>query len=217
MHTSPRQKLLLLALAQWCPFLTSWASVSTWITLSRLSPPPTAHCPSSINSWWNSSNSSTTPSGLVDSCAHAPIPLELLLLPWENLQSHCQLCHQLWYSEPCGRELSYFRAQHSASGPCNHHDESVWRWHHMCQSLGTPIVTMASSIEAYTLKPWNKTNSCKNSRPDALPQANNLVSKNQPPTQIHWHFSWCKGSHTFAGDMQQSHPQPNARKNSAGR
>jgi hypothetical protein len=36
------------------------------------------------------------------------------------------------------------------------------------QSLGTPIIAMASSIEAYTLNPWNKTNSCDNSCPNAL-------------------------------------------------
>ncbi len=34
-------------------------------------------------------------------------------------------------------------------------------------SLETPIITMASSVEAYTLNPWNKTNSCNNARPDA--------------------------------------------------
>jgi hypothetical protein len=37
------------------------------------------------------------------------------------------------------------------------------------QSLGTPIVTMASFIEAYTLNPWKKTNSCINSSPDDPP------------------------------------------------
>jgi hypothetical protein len=39
-------------------------------------------------------------------------------------------------------------------------------------SLGMPIVTMASSIEAYTLNPWNKTNSCGNTCPDAPHQFN---------------------------------------------
>jgi hypothetical protein len=33
------------------------------------------------------------------------------------------------------------------------------------QSLGTPFMIMASSIKAYTLNPWNKTNSCNNSSP----------------------------------------------------
>jgi hypothetical protein len=42
------------------------------------------------------------------------------------------------------------------------------------QSLGTPIVTMASSIKAYTLNPWNKTNTCNNSSPEAPCQASNL-------------------------------------------
>jgi hypothetical protein len=41
------------------------------------------------------------------------------------------------------------------------------------QSLGMPIVTMASSIEAYTLNPWNKTNSCNDACPDAPHQPNN--------------------------------------------
>ncbi len=40
------------------------------------------------------------------------------------------------------------------------------------QSLGMPIVTMASSIEAYILSPWNKTNSCDNTRPNASHQPN---------------------------------------------
>ncbi len=39
-------------------------------------------------------------------------------------------------------------------------------------SLGMPIVTMASSIEAYTLNPWNKANSCNNACPDAPHQFN---------------------------------------------
>jgi hypothetical protein len=39
-------------------------------------------------------------------------------------------------------------------------------------SLGMPIVTMASSIEAYTLIPWNKMNSCNNVCPDAPHQSN---------------------------------------------
>jgi hypothetical protein len=41
------------------------------------------------------------------------------------------------------------------------------------QSLGMPIVTMASSIKAYTLTSWNKANSC----PDAPHQPNNPGSK----------------------------------------
>ncbi len=41
------------------------------------------------------------------------------------------------------------------------------------QSLGMHIVTMASSIEAYTLNTWNKTNSCNNNCPDAPHQPNN--------------------------------------------
>ena len=45
------------------------------------------------------------------------------------------------------------------------------------QSLGTPIITMVSSIEAYTLNPWNKTNSCNNTCPDAPHQPNNPGSK----------------------------------------
>ncbi len=39
------------------------------------------------------------------------------------------------------------------------------------------IVTMASSIEAYTLNPWNKINSCNNTCPDAPHQSNNPGSK----------------------------------------
>jgi hypothetical protein len=39
-------------------------------------------------------------------------------------------------------------------------------------SLGMPIITMASSVEAYTLNPWNKTNSCNNASPDAPHQSN---------------------------------------------
>jgi hypothetical protein len=39
-------------------------------------------------------------------------------------------------------------------------------------SLGMPIVTMASFIEAYTLNPWNKMNSCNNARPDTPHQFN---------------------------------------------
>ncbi len=35
-------------------------------------------------------------------------------------------------------------------------------------------MTMSSLIEAYTLIPWNKINSCNNSSPGAPPQANNL-------------------------------------------
>ena len=42
------------------------------------------------------------------------------------------------------------------------------------RSLGTPIVTMASSIKVNTLNPWKKTNSCNKSSPDTLSQANNL-------------------------------------------
>jgi hypothetical protein len=45
------------------------------------------------------------------------------------------------------------------------------------QSLGMPIVTMVSSNEAYTLNPWNKTNSCNNTPPDAPHQPNNPGSK----------------------------------------
>jgi hypothetical protein len=45
------------------------------------------------------------------------------------------------------------------------------------QSLGMPIVTMASSIEAYTLNPWNKTNFCDNTHPDTPHQSNNSGSK----------------------------------------
>jgi hypothetical protein len=41
--------------------------------------------------------------------------------------------------------------------------------HHL---LGMPIVTMASSIEACTLNPWNKMNSCNNACPDAPHQPN---------------------------------------------
>jgi hypothetical protein len=41
------------------------------------------------------------------------------------------------------------------------------------QSLGTSIVTMASSIEAYTLNPRNKTNSWDKLHPDAHHQPNN--------------------------------------------
>jgi hypothetical protein len=42
----------------------------------------------------------------------------------------------------------------------------------LCHSLGTTIIAMVSSIEAYTLNPWNKTNSCNNTCPDAPHQSN---------------------------------------------
>jgi hypothetical protein len=45
------------------------------------------------------------------------------------------------------------------------------------QSLGTPIVTTASSIETYILNHWNKTNSCNKFCLNALSQVNNLGSK----------------------------------------
>jgi hypothetical protein len=48
-------------------------------------------------------------------------------------------------------------------------------------SLGMPIVTVASSIEAYTLNPWNKTNSCDNARPDA-PHQSSIPSTKPAPT-----------------------------------
>jgi hypothetical protein len=56
------------------------------------------------------------------------------------------------------------------------------------QSLGMPIVTMASSIETYTLNPWNKTNSC-----NAPHQPNNPGSK--PVTS-----DGNKAPYTSAGD-----------------
>jgi hypothetical protein len=64
------------------------------------------------------------------------------------------------------------------------------------QSLGTPIVTMASSIKAYTMNPWINTNSCNNSSPDAPSQANNLETINThqcEPTE-----------HTSAGDKHNT-------------
>ncbi len=45
------------------------------------------------------------------------------------------------------------------------------------QSLGMPINIMVSSIEAYTLNPWNKINSCNNTQPYAPHQPNNPGSK----------------------------------------
>jgi hypothetical protein len=48
-------------------------------------------------------------------------------------------------------------------------------------SLGTPIVTMAFSIEAYTLNPWNKMNSCNNAHPDA-PHQSNIPGPQPVPT-----------------------------------
>ncbi len=39
-------------------------------------------------------------------------------------------------------------------------------------SLGTPILSMAFSIEAYTFNHWNKANSCNNAHPDAPHQSN---------------------------------------------
>ncbi len=39
-------------------------------------------------------------------------------------------------------------------------------------SLGMAIITMASPIEDFTLNPWNKTNSCDNTCPDAPHQSN---------------------------------------------
>ncbi len=48
-------------------------------------------------------------------------------------------------------------------------------------SLGMPIVTMASSIEAYTLNPWNKMNSCNNACPDA-PHQSNIPGPNPVPS-----------------------------------
>jgi hypothetical protein len=47
--------------------------------------------------------------------------------------------------------------------------------------LGTPIITMASSIEAYTLNPWNKINSCNNAYPDA-PHQSNIPGPKPAPT-----------------------------------
>ncbi len=44
-----------------------------------------------------------------------------------------------------------------------------------------PIVTMASSIKAYTLNPWNKTNSCNNAHPDA-PHQSNIPGPKPVPT-----------------------------------
>jgi hypothetical protein len=48
-------------------------------------------------------------------------------------------------------------------------------------SLGMPIVTKASSIEAYTLNPWNKTNSCDNACPDA-PHQSSIPGPKPVPT-----------------------------------
>jgi hypothetical protein len=45
------------------------------------------------------------------------------------------------------------------------------------QSLGMPIVTILSTIEAYTLNQGNKMNSCNNTCPDAPHQPNNSGSK----------------------------------------
>ncbi len=64
-------------------------------------------------------------------------------------------------------------------------------------SPGTPIVTMASSIEAYTSNLWNKTNSCNNTPPDALHQPNNPGSK--PVT-----FNGDKAPCTSAGDKRNT-------------
>jgi hypothetical protein len=64
-------------------------------------------------------------------------------------------------------------------------------------SLGTPIVTMALSIEAYTLNPWNKTNSCNNACPDA-PHQFNISGPKPVPT------NGDKVPHNFVGDKHNT-------------
>jgi hypothetical protein len=55
-------------------------------------------------------------------------------------------------------------------------EDNIIRHH----SLGMPIVTMASSIEAYILNLWNKANSCDNASPDAPHQYNIPCPKSVP-------------------------------------
>ncbi len=85
-------------------------------------------------------------------------------------------------------------------------------------SLGRLIVTMASSIEAYTLNSLNKMNSCHKACPDAPHQSNIPGPK---PVSINGNKVPC----TFLGDkrvtprhlrMDQSHLWSNARKSNAG-
>jgi hypothetical protein len=72
------------------------------------------------------------------------------------------------------------------------------------QFLGTPIVTMVSSIKAYTLHPLNKTNFCNNSSPAAFPLAINLgnnLNHQCKPTNT---SPSDKVSHTSAGDKRKT-------------
>ena len=45
------------------------------------------------------------------------------------------------------------------------------------QSLDTPIAILQSSIEAYTLSPWNKTNICHNLANNASPRDNKRIGQ----------------------------------------
>jgi hypothetical protein len=65
------------------------------------------------------------------------------------------------------------------------------------QSLGMPIITMASSIEAYTLNPWNKRISCDYAPPDA-PHQSNIPGPKPVPTNCN------KASCTSVGDKHNT-------------
>jgi hypothetical protein len=67
-------------------------------------------------------------------------------------------------------------------------------FHH---SLWTPILTMMASIEAYTLNPWNKMNSCNNACPDA-PHQSNIPGPKPVPT------NGDKVPRTSAGDKRNT-------------
>jgi hypothetical protein len=76
------------------------------------------------------------------------------------------------------------------------------------QSLVMPFVTMASSIEAYTLSPWNKTKSCNNTCPYAPHQPNNPCSK---PVTSNGNKALCTSAgdrHNTTTPMSRTKPSP---------
>jgi hypothetical protein len=84
-------------------------------------------------------------------------------------------------------------------------------------SLGMPIITMVSSIEAYTLSPWNKTNSCNNACPDAPHTNPTFLAPNLLPPTATRYLILLRGISVTPQHlrMDQSHLQSNARKSNA--
>ncbi len=72
-------------------------------------------------------------------------------------------------------------------------------------SLWMPIITMASSIEACTLNPQNKTKSCNNARPDVTHQFNI-----PGPKPVHTNGN--KVPHTFVGEKHNTMTPENGSK-----